>query len=197
MLKSISDVFESDNEIDIINIAYALNNSMRYKELHEYISKYRLYSENKNFIESAIKSASFCGDDEMADFFSEKYVMFFDDEDSKDFIEHINEIRGFFKENKDIKDDMHSYLIDCLDVFSRRSLLKSKEIDGTYGYSHHIYSDEGYSFLAFSFIFQLEDTHLEDIMDIEDEFISLISRINYSPIVKTKISFNFELGDLS
>ncbi|MFW8247637.1 hypothetical protein, partial [Klebsiella pneumoniae] len=64
-------------------------------------------------------------------------------------------------------------------------------------YSHHVFNDEGYEFLAFRFILRGDEIDMDMLIDIEDEFTYEISRIKYDPIIKTKISFNFELGDLS
>jgi len=190
-------VFDSFANVSILNVFYALNNAVRYKEMYNYIIQNDIFIEDRHFIESAIKAFAFCGDNELADKFSSAYLEKFSDEKSIGFLGHMGEIRGFLNKNSDIKNELVSYLLDCLDVFSRTSLFKSKQIDSAYGFSHHVYSDEGYEFLAFSFVFQVDDSCIDNIMDIEDEFISLISRINYDPTIKTKVSFNFELGDLS
>lgn len=197
LLICVDKAFNSAVDVSLLNVFYALNNAVRYKEIYKYITENNIFIEDRHFIESAIKAFSFCGDDELVDRFSSFYRKSFTDENSVDFLEHIDEIIAFFNKNNDIKSDLVSYLLDCLDVFSRTSLFKSKGIDSAYGFSHHVYSDEGYEFLAFSFVFQVEESYIDNIMDIEDEFISIISRINYDPTVKTKISFNFELGDLS
>lgn len=197
MLSEINNISNHNKKADWGNLIFAMNNAMRYKELYSYIKDRDIFINEREFFEIAIKTTSFCGDDSLADYFTSNYNENYDDEESRYFLIHINEMRSFFKSNHEIKQDLHAYLIDCLDVFSRVSLQKSKLIDSAYGYSHHIYSDEGHKFLAFSFIFQADETYLDEIIDLEDEFLSLISVIDYNTTVKTKVSFNFELGELS
>lgn len=197
LLVSVSNVFSSENEGSFFNIIYALNNAMRYREIYKYIKDIDLDYDIRDFLESAIKASSFCVDKEMVDKFSTSYANIFHDDSAVDFLEHIGELNSFFLRNKSLKNEMSNYLLDCFDVFSRVSLIKTKEIDGTYGYSHHVFNDEGYEFLAFSFILRGDEVDMDALIDIEDEFTSEISKIKYDPIIKTKISFNFELGDLS
>lgn len=197
LLVSVSNVFSSNNESSSFNIIYALNNAMRYREIYKYIKDHDLNYETRDFLESAIKASTFCADKIMLDRFAESYNNLFHDEKAVDFLNHINELNHFFLRHKSIKKEMSSYMIDCFDVFSRVSLIKTKEIDGGYGYSHHVFNDEGYEFLAFSFVLTGDDFDIDTLIEIEDEFISEISKIKYDPIIKTKVSFNFELGDLS
>ncbi|EFH6060439.1 hypothetical protein HZ81_004980 [Escherichia coli] len=197
LLVSVSNVFSSGNEDSFFNIIYALNNAMRYREIYKYIKDLNLDYDIRDFLESAIKASTFCVDKKMVDRFTESYRNIFHDENAVDFLNHIGELNSFFSSHESIKKEMSSYMLDCFDVFSRVSLIKTKEIDGTYGYSHHIFNDEGYEFLAFSFILRGDEVDMDMLIDIEDEFTTQISKIKYDPIIKTKISFNFELGDLS
>ncbi|HBX7159495.1 TPA: hypothetical protein MIB26_26745 [Klebsiella pneumoniae] len=197
LLVSVSNVFSSDCEDSFFNIIYALNNAMRYREIYKYVKDLDLDYNIRDFLESAIKASAFCVDKEMVDKFTTSYANAFHDESAVDFLNHISEINSFFLSHESIKKEMSNYMLDCFDVFSRKSLIKTKEIDGTYGYSHHVFNDEGYEFLAFSFILRGDEIDMDMLIDIEDEFTYEISRIKYDPIIKTKISFNFELGDLS
>ncbi|WP_449548025.1 hypothetical protein [Lelliottia amnigena] len=197
LLISVSNAFERRDESSYYNLIYALNNSMRYKEAYRYIKEFDLLYDDRDFLVSAIKSCSFCADIESSNTYMHKYLSLYNDDMAFDFESHVSEFNDFIVRNKKIKKELSNYLLDCFDVFSRNTLSKTKDLDGSYGYSHHVFSDEGYEFLAFSFILNGSEDDMDYLIDIEDEFTSEIAKIKYDSIIKTKISFNFELGDLS
>ncbi|RSK70348.1 hypothetical protein EJE24_00815 [Enterobacter huaxiensis] len=195
LILTVSNVFNHNKEDSYFNSIYALNNTMRYKEIYKYIRDYNLLSDNKDFLMSAIKASSFCADADLATRYISEYKRHCD-EDSDVFLAQISELNDFFDKNHKIKDCISNYMLDCFDVFSREILSRAKEIDSSYGFSHHVFYDEGYDFVAFSFIWNGDDSKLDYLIDLEDSFISSISKIKCEPIIKTKLSFNFEMGEL-
>lgn len=194
LLKSVDSVFSSHSNDGMLNVIYALNNAMRYKEIYKYIKKHKLYFDSRSFIETAVKAGAFCGDHELSKEYMDIYISNFDDDHAVEFSSHVGEVNDFFLENKKNKEALSSYLIECFDVFSRFSLIKTKEVDGAYGYSHHVFNDEGYNFLAFSFILHQDESDFDKIIEIEDDFLNRIACIECESIIKTKIAFNFEVG---
>lgn len=169
------------------NTLIALGNSLRFSDVYDYIKKYNIPLYEEDIIDLAINSSLFVGDVEGFKFLKNKNRK--ESEKEKDF----DTIYYLFSKNESLIKDMSSYIRDVFDVISRkisRKVVKEYFLPTLSKFSVNVFCDEGYEFISFSFLFP-EHSDLDIVFDLEDEFLSLISGLEYENEIKTKITFNF------
>lgn len=190
MLSCARAVLEKGTNEDIPNVVIALANTMRYKDLYNYTIEYNILSkvieQYANLIHKIFVAT----------------LLFYEGELSKSLLiqqqgytQKEDNFFDFFKKNNADRKDIQLYIAECFDIFSRKILPKLYKIISFYRKAFNIYSDEICEFLHVSLIFKINKEDFNTLIEIEDEYLSLISEIDCKPSIEMKVSFSFELEE--
>lgn len=185
MLSCASVVIGSGKIEDLSNVAIALTNDMRYKDLYNYIKEYNILMKVKDQRIDLIKGVLLS-------------IILFDDGNLSERLAcqqqgNIQKLNSFFKNNNADREDIQLYIAECLDIFSRKILPKLYKIIATYRHGIDVYSDEICEFLHFCFEVKINKEDFNTLIELEDEYLSLISEIDCKFSIEMKVSFSFEL----
>ncbi|HEM8307464.1 TPA: hypothetical protein U2M51_003740 [Providencia rettgeri] len=187
--KAIKDLMSYQDSVPwplVGNIITALGNSLRFGEIHNLLEKYDIPLFNEIMISLGIKSYLFSGDLKGYERIKEEY--------SKNSIieDNVEKTFRFLCNNKNYLTNISSYIIDSLDIISRKT---SKRLIEDFGllpisvFDVENYIDDGHEFISFVF-FLSENISVDDAICLEDELIEEISNLNYPSRIKTLVTYS-------
>jgi len=91
--------------------------------------------------------------------------------------------------NKDDSSELSGYLIEALSIYSWSMASMYRDDIGEASLQYLFFEDESEHF--FNIKFGFDSDSIEDVFDAEDDFLRKISKLNYKPSVRSKISFSF------
>ncbi|QUT00906.1 MULTISPECIES: hypothetical protein [Proteus] len=178
------------------NALTALGNALMIKEVYKYMKKYKfpLNDMGIHIAELFMSTSMF-----MLDFkvFNELKESFGAKLNKADKINKMDDFYHFLLKNDKNSINFSSYICDVFDVISReisRKAVINYSLPPISEYDFELHNDDGYEFINFSFTFPIE-SDLDIVLALEDEMLLAISKLNYSSEVKTKISFDFSVGE--
>ncbi|KGA59205.1 hypothetical protein DR95_397 [Proteus vulgaris] len=173
----------------------ALNNSLMIREVYKYMKLYNLpLSSMSEDIAELFMTTSILMNDHLS---YNEIKSGLDHDSASDKVKMMDQLQSFLLRNQKISSDLSSYICDVFSIVSKdvsRKAIIEYLLPMISNYKIALHNDDGYEFIDISFIFP-KNTDFDAVFELEDDMLQIISKLDYSPEVKTKISFNFVIID--
>jgi len=172
-----------------MNVLFALYNTSQFKKIVEILDAngFEMLDE-PSFIDMYIFAYSICNRfdkvKQLVDNISEKVKSHKDVVCALYFSANMHNII-----NKNDNVELSNYLIDTLRIYSASMASIYRDAIGEASLQYSFFEDETEDFVNIKFDFDSDD--IDGIFDAEEDFLMKISRLNYKPAIKSKISFSF------
>jgi len=198
LIQSAEEVFKSKyaSSKDKLQVIFALNNAMRYRDIYNYIINFYddEFIKEPAFVDCALSAylinLDFNGADKLkSKLGNEIYNL----KDISTTIALGKALEQFFLK-KNSCDDYRNYITNTLDWYSCNLLGKARKLLGQSSLNYSFYEDETIDFLSISIEFRKGE--LDDLLDLEDELLTYIASSEYPAFVKSSLNIKMNFKDV-
>lgn len=198
--KAINSGFYSD--IELPNIILSLSNAFRFKEVFYYIKEGKIAPlKHDAYMRNCIRAITYHEDETLLNEYSKFYIEWAKgDERAKMFSEESKSVFSFLKRADSQDRHISKYILDSLDLFSRKIMPLCDPRWGDHYLKYEIFEYNDKPFMGLTLALQstdFQEEFIEMVADVEDEFLYTISGLECPPEYRGFVSFNIEVEELS
>lgn len=187
---------------DLANVVLSLSNVFRFREIYKNIKEGKVKPfEHDMYMRNCIRAITYHEDEVLLNEYMNFYLGFASDEAMPDiFTNESRSVFSFLKKTDSEDGKISNYILDSLDVFSREIMPRCNPMWGDHYLKYEIFEYNGNPFMGLTLSFQSADFSIEfidEVADVEDEFLYIISGLDCPPEYRGAVSFNIEVEELS
>ena len=179
------------SEPHAMNVLFALYNTYQYRKIVDLLnsSGFQLL-DDVNYIDISISAYSICNEfDKVGGIMENMNETFMVSDGVKNILYFAAKMHENFIDNDDCS-ELSGYLLDALNIYGKSMASSYRDEIGEASLHYVFFEDEGEKLFNLKFEFNSDDD--EAIFDAEEDFLCSISKLNYKPSVRSKVSFSFE-----